>query len=589
MRVRIVIAILLFILAFLGIGIGVAQRTVLLGPPNVTLSATTDGTAPITVIDGSTLTSHPGTQTLSASGSGPVFLAYGRSIDVMGWVGQASYNEIGYDPASKQLTVTQHSGTETTVPSPDGSDLWIQQYSATDTLTRSISAPSDYAAILLSDGTQPAPSMVSLQWPLDTTTPWSGPLIFGGSIALLLGLLAFVWALVHARRGHGPRRKSGKAPKTPKFPKPPQPPKLKRSQAKAALPEPQRGRRKLSASFVVTGVAIALTGCTAFGPSAPTPGSTDTDGGDQSGIHVQVPAVTPAQFDRILQSALQTVSDADKAKDPDLAATRLTGPALEYRTAAYKIKKASSSLPGVPALPTEADVKVMLPQQSDVWPRTVFAVVGGSDPTSAPVALMLAQASPRDNYKIEYNMTLEPNTTVPDLAPQEVGAVRLPADNKLGVLAPDELAADYGDILIKGDASAFNAQFQADGDTLRTAVGSDYKKKKAQQLPATAKITFSNGPGPGEDIAFGTIDTGQIVAVDLNDVETVAPREAGSAVGTEGAVKALSGKSTTMKGIVATYGLQLLFYVPPAADTTKQVQLLGFTQGLVAAQEVKKK
>ena len=41
-----------------------------------------------------------------------------------------------------------------------------------------------------------------------------------------------------------------------------------------------------------------------------------------------------------------------------------------------------------------------------------------------------------------------------------------------------------------------------------------------------------------------------------------------------------------MKGFVATYGLQLLFYVPPVTKSGQKIQLLGFAQGLVAASEV---
>ncbi|WFR66405.1 hypothetical protein P9139_16395 [Curtobacterium flaccumfaciens] len=54
---------------------------------------------------------------------------------------------------------------------------------------------------------------------------------------------------------------------------------------------------------------------------------------------------------------------------------------------------------------------------------------------------------------------------------------------------------------------------------------------------------------------------------------------------TEGAVKALSGVDSSTKGISATYGVQLLFYVPPVG-TDDKVVLLGFTQGLTAASEV---
>ncbi|MDR6172000.1 hypothetical protein [Curtobacterium sp. SORGH_AS_0776] len=75
------------------------------------------------------------------------------------------------------------------------------------------------------------------------------------------------------------------------------------------------------------------------------------------------------------------------------------------------------------------------------------------------------------------------------------------------------------------------------------------------------------------------------MSADLNEVEKVTPTAAGAEVNTEGAVKALSGVDSSTKGISATYGVQLLFYVPPVG-TDDKVVLLGFTQGLTAASEV---
>ena len=86
--------------------------------------------------------------------------------------------------------------------------------------------------------------------------------------------------------------------------------------------------------------------------------------------------------------------------------------------------------------------------------------------------------------------------------------------------------------------------------------------------------------------AFSTNDSGQIVAVILDDVETVRPVEAGAAVNTKGQVKALLGKEQSTRGVIATYGVQLLFYVPPVADTEGKIVLLGYAQGLVSAVEV---
>jgi hypothetical protein len=578
-----VIAIVLFLLAFVSIGYGIAQRTVLAGPSSFSSTVTTSSAAPITLIDGATLQTFPGTQTLTVSGAKTVFVADGRTSDVRAWVGDTSYTRVSFSEAKNRLVGKLVEGAEKTAPSPVGSDLWDQEFTGTDPMIRRVNVPDSATVIIMSDGTKPAPSSVTVTWPLDNSAPWSGPLILAGIASLLLGLIALIWALVHARRTRGPRRKQPKLPRNPK------PPQLKRGRTgtQPALTTGQRGRRRnfVAVSFAVGGL-LALSGCSAFTSStgasiSATPSATSTVPG---GADLQEVAVTEPQLKHIVAEAVQTVKLADAAGDATLAATRLDGPALQLRVANYQIRAADPSQPALPSLPNGV-LKIALPQQSDTWPRSVLAVVqDATNAKAAPVALMLVQKAPRDNYKIEYAMTLE--LGVPDVAPPTVGAARLLNDNKLGILAPSALATAYGDILINGNASKSSDLFSATGDKLRTAVGYDYKQQQKAQLPSTAAITYSSAAGSGETIAFGTNDSGQIVAADLNDTETVTPTEAGAAVSPSGATKALSGKTQSVKGIIATYGLQLLFYVPPVTKSGEKIQLLGFAQGLVAASEV---
>jgi hypothetical protein len=580
--VRFVIAIVLFVLAFVAIGYGIAQRTILAGPSSYSASVTT-GTAPITLIDGTVLDSYQGRQAVTVSGSKTVFVAEGRTADVVAWVGTTSYNRVSVSPKSPGLTSKLVSGETSKAPSPVGSDLWDQEFSGTGQLIRSVTVPSTASLIIMSDGTSAAPRHITITWPLDNSAPLSGPLILVGIAILLLGLIAFLWALVHARRRRGPRRKQPRLPRNPK------PPQLKRGRtgSQTAIAAPSRGRRRNFAaiSLVLVGT-IALSGCSAFtstvgASTTPTPSATSTVPG---AAELQAVAVTGPQLSRIVSQVVLTVAAADAKGDAALAATRLDGPALQLRTANYAVRAVDPAQPAVPAIPNWP-VKIALPQQSDTWPRSVFAVL--QDPTdskSAPIALLLVQNTPRDNYKVNYAMTLE--LDVPDVAPATVGAARLLNDNKLGILPPSSLATAYGDILLKGEASKNNDVFSATGDKLRTSVGFDYKQKQKADLPPTATIAYTNAAGPGKVIAFGTNDSGQIVAADLADTETVTPTEAGAAINTSGAIKALSGKAQSTKGIVATYGLQLLFYVPPVSASGKKIQLLGFAQGLVAASEV---
>jgi hypothetical protein len=234
-------------------------------------------------------------------------------------------------------------------------------------------------------------------------------------------------------------------------------------------------------------------------------------------------------------------------------------------------------------------VVLTLPQQTDTWPRTVIAVVQNkADKTVAPLALALVQDDPRSNYKVNYAITLLPKLAFPHVAAETVGAPRLSPDIGVLSLQPGLVAAAYGDILLKDSASPSYGLFEATGDSLRAQVGLAAKKAEIKKLPTTARLTFGASPGPGQVIALATNDSGAIVAVDLNETKTVRPVKAGAVVNSKGAIATLSGKSTSSKGLVATYGDQLLFYVPSATDKSKKIVLLGFSQGLIAAKEFKK-
>ena len=604
---RFVVAIVAFVLAAAAIGLGVAQRTVLAGPASIASTVAT-GSAPLTIIDAATLNANAGTQSIEVDGSGDIVLAYGRTADVLAWVGDASYNEVGWDPEAQELTSTVVEGSESAADLPPlaGSDLWLREFTGTDLLTRKINAPEGISVIIAvtptaaegaegtgdaaaetpaepaegetADAADDAPSEsfdLSITWPLDNSAPASGPLVIGGIVLLLGGLGAFLWALVHARGGRGPRRT------TPKLPKRPKPPQLKPEKRRGAKPTPEldapktgSGRRRaFVAAGLLTAGALVLTGCTTG--TQPAPATSQTPPGGPQPV-----AVTEGQFAGILTEVADTIADADEAKDATLAAERLTGPALALRTANYAIRTADSSVAPLAAIPSEI-VPVMLPESTDTWPRGVFAIARAEGVQA--VGLTLIQESPRENYKVAYAVTLI--ATVPDVAPAELGASALPPGNNLGLLAPEELAAAYGDVLINGDASEFADLFEAD-DSVQQAIGVEYKAKRKSELPTSASIEFSNGPGEQAPVAFLTNDSGQIVSLVLDDVETVRPVEAGAAVNPSGQVKALSGKSQSTRGIVATYGVQLLFYVPPVSATDQKIVVLGYAQGLVSAVEV---
>jgi hypothetical protein len=574
--VRFVLAILSFVVAAVMIGAGIAQRTILLEPDEVALSTSSDSGAAVTVIDGDALNAYEGSQTLTIEGSDEVIAAYGRTTDVIAWIGDAEYNDVSFDPTEGVLTSTVVPGTEKEVPTIEGSDLWLQEYNRTSPLKLNTNVPADVSFIVISDGESAAPADVSISWPLDNSTPWAGPLIIAGAVALLLGLAFLLWATNHMRSSRGPRRKPQKMPKVPRKP-------LYRGRPKAAIEKPAGGRR--AAGMIAVPLALAgaliLTGCTTGTGSAtptPTPSVEAADQGDP-------PAATVRQVERIVAAISETTEEADAAKDATLLATRFEGPALELRVANYAITTADPTIAALAAIPA-GPVKVTLPQQTDTWPRTVFAVIqDDTDSTVPPLALFLEQEDPRSNYKVSYAITLEPSAVLPKVAPAAIGTARIADDSAVLRLTPDELALGYADILEKDVDSDAYLDFEAEGDSLRENVGVTYKATVRASLPTTASVAFGHALGGADAIALATNDAGALIAVNLNETTTVTPVEAGAAVNPTGQVKALSGLAISTKGVAATYGDQLLFYVPPTGTDAKII-LLGYTQGLIKAGEV---
>lgn len=602
---RFIFAIFAFIIATALIGVGVAQRTVFLPPSTVNASVQLEGGAPYAMIDSSTLLTHEGNQTLVLSGSDTVFAAYGRTSDVEAWLDGSTYDTIGYDAETGDLVSTtveaDPEGAENVASGsadPAGSDLWLEQFQTDDAMYRTLSLPAGYSVLVASDGTQPAPTTVRLSWPIPNATPWVGPLIVAGVAFLLAGLVLLVLGLLDMRRSQRPRRKPPALPKGKRF---------SPSRTNAIESGMKRGRRSIApmiAAPVALVSVLALGGCSAdYWPQAapqtaatdagetatPTPEPTSTPGSDAQPTEAvdedtPTPAVTEAQLAAIVSTISGVTAEADASSNSELLAQRFSGPALELRSATYAIRAAYPEYPAPQAIPA-GPLQVVLPQASSVWPKTVFTIVQGEDTAVPPVALMLVQETPRANYKVYYEITLEPDTSLPPVAAASVGTTRLAPDTKLLQMTPDELKTAYADILTAGDSSQYIDLIDPEGDTLRTQVGAQYKADKQAGFSDTASIEFAQVPAEGQNLALATSASGALVAVELRESETVRPVESGATISTQGAVKALSGVEETAKGTEAIYDYQLLFFIPPSGDTSK-AELLGFTQGLVSAKEL---
>ncbi|RXZ48509.1 hypothetical protein [Agromyces binzhouensis] len=626
---RFVLAILAFAAAAVLVGFGIAQRTVFLEPDRVSLGTVVENQASYTVLTPEALAANPGKQTITVSGGGAVYLAYGRTDDVLNWIGDDPYVSVGYDgeageltsevivaqpvddstpttPATEEPEVAEESEDAEAEPdpaaSPAGSDLWLDEFTGDRTLTTTVDVPEGITVLISSDGTAPAPGRIVVAWPLDNATPWAGPLIAGGALLFLVGIVLVISGVFAHRRSRGPRRNLPKGPKG-KLMRAPRP---QRSQ-RAALGSGGSGRstgraRRIALLPVLLVPAIALSACSAdYWPdltSAPettapaTPVETAAEGEEAEPIEPAAPEVVPAvtvpQMERIMRRIAVFTTEVDADADSQRLAERFTGPALEARNANYAIRKSlpdHASLPAIPASP----LTLTLPQQVTGWPRTVLTIAkNNDDETVAPTALVLRQESPRENYKVLYATALVPDADVPEVAPASIGAPPINPEFKGLIMPTGQVAPAYADVLLKGDESEFAQFFDPEGDVIRQQLGVEGQKAIADDLPDTADVAFSNAPGDSPTVALATNDSGALVTVSITQTEKVTPNDGGTIGFKEGQPgAALSGfDEKSAKGVEREIGIQLMFYVP-AVGSDEQIRLLGWSESLIGASEVK--
>ncbi|MDQ1084026.1 MULTISPECIES: glycosyl transferase [Microbacterium] len=595
---RFVWAVVAFVIAAVMIGAGIAQRTVFHGPSETSATVQTDGTTAYTLVDGALLTSVPGAQTLRVEGDGAVFAAYARTADAQAWLADVPYTAVTVDGEGVvQTTAVQPTVTASSAAaagrSPVDSDLWLDEYEQTGTLSATLQLPREMSVLVASDGTAPAPANISVTWPIDDSTPWAGPLIVGGGIVLLAGLVLYLLGIRHVRRSRRPRRKGLPLPVT-------EPIStvdgegsargvISESPGRGASRGRSRGGRRALVAVPALGMSVALlAGCSAdawprvAAPESPSPSPTVIVPEGQF-----PPAVTESQAQRIVSRVSSTVAEADAALDASAAAARLSGPALAERETSYKLRAAITDRPALPAIPAEP-VQIVLPQTTGTWPRTLMTVVESADAaTPTTTIMMMTQQTPWDAYKASYVGNLEASTNLPELAAPYVGATQVPPDSNFLVLAPEDVAAAYADIINNGQNSASYATFDTANDLLLAAI-QDNKTKRTDELnqtgAGTAEISFSASAGPAAPIALATLDTGAIVAVNVYESDTAKPTNPDAVIKLDNnpAVKALTGVDQSATGFTTTYSDQVFFYVP-SQGSDDQIRLLGYRSSLLEA------
>lgn len=201
-RIAVALLALLAVLGVVAVLVGVGLRTLWAPPETVTAAITVQDPSPYVVTAPGVLEMYSGTASVTVEGAAdtPVFIARGREQDVTAWARNAPVDTIIGLDGPGVLALRAGTGEEA-LPDPRTADLWLD--SSTQTGQANYvwrEAPGRFQLVFATDGTQPAPSRISITWPnASEPSPWAIPLIVLGGL-LLVGALALAVGMAVRRR-----------------------------------------------------------------------------------------------------------------------------------------------------------------------------------------------------------------------------------------------------------------------------------------------------------------------------------------------------------------------------------------------------
>ena len=640
---RFVLAFSALVLSGIMLVLGIGQVTFLAGPHKVTYSTTFDAPNGLAVFNADQFDTLTGQANVVVEGDEP-FVATGHVRDIEAWTAAFPHAEVTANAKSKSLESTKIPAnseaaaefaelskaadqTKIEVPSPFGSDLWLDQRgsksenseSKTQTVRMPVSLDPDQAVIVSVAETSKSPKL-SIEWVQDRRTPWAGPLLVGGGVFALLGAILYLLAVDHDRRGLGPRRgrkgplqgirnifgKSGA------------------KQGEQAADKGNDGPKKdktmkrgiVIPALVVTG-ALGLSGCTAnywpdFSASEETADAPVASESRATGAPVPV---SQPQIARILGDISALSGAADDSLDAGPLEARFTGAALTEREANYTIRKAVPDYEVVVPRITDQELGYQIVQSTEGWPRTIFVVVASAaedapaedapaedapagdaaaaeskdnaeKKESPSLALVMTQQNQYENFLVSRTIALRGGITMPEAAPAEEGAALLADDLSTLALTPAQTGIDYAAVLAGGPGVAQAEHFNLEGDSLIERSGAAWAAQSSEKAAANGEqINYTVSAAQQEDstLSLSTGTGGALVTASVLETRTEAPPE-----GTRWrptvpkSLTALSGLEGQQDKLVSVVAHQLLFFVPTASSGEK-IQLLGYTSDLVSA------
>ncbi len=315
----------------------------------------------------------------------------------------------------------------------------------------------------------------------------------------------------------------------------------------------------LAASLLVTGCASA--------PPAPTPDAASPG-----------PVLSLEQNSRMLESMNAALAAGTESLDPEQLKARVTGPALTVRTSQLQVAQIRGEKDLITEIPATYQ-QIILPT-TETWPRTTFAITEPTDKLQPQRLIALVQDSPRAQFKLWGWVQLRPGLRMPSFADPKLGSEVLAPDDASLLVSPQDVVAQYADLITTGDGSAFAATFEpADQDPFRALLTSVRETQSA--LLAGDRVngtyTFTAKPKPDTPVkAVRTADGGAVVMAALDGTEVMeAIAGAKIAPGTRTAQALLKDKGESNK-VTGGFSDMIALYVPPAGSEDK-VKLVGYS------------
>lgn len=216
---RYVLAIVALAISGVLLLLGIGQRTFLAGPSEIVYPIAAETDAPYAVLDVSELTKIEGQANVVMRGNA-AFSALANTRDADAWLEPFDHVELTVDPATKAIVSSPVAGKAPTgdalavdedgnaVPiDPRGSDLWLQERSGEEGVSRMAVEPGGEQSIIIAgSGAEPIPKGTALVWVQDRATPWAGPLLAAGGLFAVIGAVLYLIAFDRDKRALGPRR-----------------------------------------------------------------------------------------------------------------------------------------------------------------------------------------------------------------------------------------------------------------------------------------------------------------------------------------------------------------------------------------------